>query len=508
MAEEAASMRRKRSLIAVVVALALLVGVYVFLSNRPQEEEPAPEAKPTIDISRLDRNKIVKVTLNNNSKDKEIIFEKETIVVEDTEQEKAGEENKDKESSEPKTETVWKNTTYIPVKLNQSKVEDLTRSFSALSAEVLVEESPKDLSIYGLDKPAATGTALLEDGTEVVLLLGNKTAQGNTYYMMKQGDPKVYTVWSHHGERLSASLAYYRDKSLPDINLTELSYLHISGEGREEMEVKRSDDLDTTEAQYGLGIFQLTKPYKRPRGIDTSKLDPKLEGLARLEIKDFADDQPADLSKYGLDNPKLRFIIKDNETTLDLSFGDTLEDGTIYFKTADSDSVYTMDKALMEFMDIKPMDVADKFALIVNIETVDKVVVEGKGASHTLTITRKTEKAKEEGKEDEVISTYFMDGQEKKEKAFKDFYQSLIGIVVDAQKNHTAQGQPDLKITYYLNKGPQRQLSVEFIPYDRDFYSVVRDGDMESEFLTYRNRLDWVFSDLQNLKENKERPKD
>jgi hypothetical protein len=495
MAEEAASMKRKRSLIVLAVVLVLLAGVYVYLSNRPQDEGEIVQKEPDIEISRFDRNKIEKVILSN-SKEKELVFEKETIVVEDDK--KDGDDKK-----EPKTETIWKNTSYIPVKLVKSKVDDLTRSFSSLTAEVLVEEDAKDLSIYGLDKPAATGTAVLDDGTKVTLYLGNKTAQGSTYYLMKEGDTNVYTVYSHHADRLNSSLSDFRDKSLPAINTAELTYLNISGDGREEMEVILNDSQSSTEAEYGIGLYQLVKPYKRPRGVDTSKLDPKLEGISGLSIKEFVDDQPTDLAKYGLDNPSLRFIIKDKENTLDLSFGDTLEDGTIYFKTADSDAVYTIDKSKIEFMDIKPMDISDKFALIVNIENVDKVVVEGRGESHTLSMTRKTEKAEEEGKDDKVITTYFFDGKEIEEDDFKDFYQSLIGIVVDTQKYHTAQGKADLKITYHLNKGSKRELSIEFIPYDRDFYSVVRDGDMESEFLTYRNRLDWVFNDLKNLVEGK-----
>jgi cytochrome c biogenesis protein CcdA len=318
MAEEAASMKRKRSLIVLAVVLVLLAGVYVYLSNRPQDEGEIVQKEPDIEISRFDRNKIEKVILSN-SKEKELVFEKETIVVEDDK--KDGDDKK-----EPKTETIWKNTSYIPVKLVKSKVDDLTRSFSSLTAEVLVEEDAKDLSIYGLDKPAATGTAVLDDGTKVTLYLGNKTAQGSTYYLMKEGDTNVYTVYSHHADRLNSSLSDFRDKSLPAINTAELTYLNISGDGREEMEVILNDSQSSTEAEYGIGLYQLVKPYKRPRGVDTSKLDPKLEGISGLSIKEFVDDQPTDLAKYGLDNPSLRFIIKDKENTLDLSFGDTLPD--------------------------------------------------------------------------------------------------------------------------------------------------------------------------------------
>ena len=136
------------------------------------------------------------------------------------------------------------------------------------------------------------------------------------------------------------------------------------------------------------------------------------------------------------------------------------------------------------------------------------MVLEGKGETHTLSMTRRTEKAKEKDKEDEVVTTYFLDGKEREEDPFKDFYQSLIGIVVDAQKNHTVQGQPDFKITYYLNKGSQPERNVAFIPYDDNYYSVVQDGDVESEFLVTRKRLDWVMNDLANLISGKTKDKD
>ncbi|HHY81219.1 MAG TPA: DUF4340 domain-containing protein [Clostridiales bacterium] len=484
-------MRRKRSLIILLAVLVLLSGTYVFLVNRPQKEEP-DESKPVIEISKFDREKIVRMTIKNSNID-ELVFETETRIVE----EDNGENGED---SEPKEEKVWVTRKPYPVELIQTKVTDLARTFSSLTADQIVEEEPEDLSIYGLDKPSATGTAELDDGTKVTLFLGNKTAEGSTYYLMKDGDPKVYTVRSMHGERLNSPFSNFREKSLKQIDLMTMKYLYISGEGRREIEIVSSDDIPNKEDAYGFSAYYMIKPYKRPRGIDSTKLGEKFEsGLAGLVIKDFADDNPTDLAKYGLDNPKLHFVIRDENNTLDLSFGKSLDDGTIYFKTGDSDAVYLMDESSISFLDFKPLDITDKFALLVNIEDVDKVVVEGRGRKHTLSITRTVKKAEKEGEEDETIATYFLDGKEVEEDLFKDFYQSIIGIIFDTEKAHTAQGTPDLQLTYYLNKGEKRQVSVAFYPYDDDFYSVVRDGDMESEFLVYKNRLNWVFEDLEGF---------
>lgn len=482
-------MRRKRSLISLLLVLVLLIGAYVYLSNRPEEEEET-EPKQVIDISKVDREKIVKIALENKETGEQLVFEQETRTIEGSEQ------NSDEEK-ESKTETVWVTTKPYAVELVQSKVTDLARSFSSLTANLVVEEQPEDLSIYGLKEPKVIATATLDDGETIVLHLGNKTADGSGWYLMKKGDSKVYTVGTYHGDRLSLSFSDYRSKDLAVIDPLKMNYMRITGADRREIEIVTNDDLTDEEEAYGLNLYYMIKPFKKPRGVDSTKLGERLEKVTSLKIKEFVDDHPSDYSKYGLDEPKLNLLIKDQDgTTLDLSFGSSLEDGTIYFKTGDSDAVYLMDESSIEFLNFAPMDVADKFALLVNIDDVDQVVFEGRGRRHTLSIERTTVEAEEEGEEDKEVSTYYLDGREVEEKPFKSFYQSIIGIVVDTEKAHTAEGRPDLKLTYHLNKGTRDRRTVELIPHDQDFYSLVVDGDMESEFLIFRNRLDWVFGAL------------
>lgn len=495
-------MKRKHSMIALLVVLALLAGVYVYLANRPDKEQV--EQEPAIEISQFDQETVVRLTLKNENTSEELVFEKQTRAVENEQESEPGEDADSGEDAEAQMETFWVNTKPYPVELVQSKVIDLARSFSSLHADILVEEQPQDLSIYGLDKPVATGIADLEGGTKVTLYLGNKTADGSTWYLMKEGDPKVYTVANHHGQRLNSSWSEFRNKDLPVIDTTNLTYMHLSGENRREIEVVKRDDLSDAELAYGMNLFQMTKPFKNIRGVDGTKLSEMLQNVAGLKIKEFVEDHPTDYSKYGLDQPKLQFVIKDETTTLDLSFGDSLDDGTVYFKAGNSDGVYLMEESSIEFLNLEPMDIADKFALLVGIDGVDEITLEGRGRRHTLSITRTTveseEDGEEDGEEDEVVETYFLDGKPVEEDPFKDFYQRLISIVVNAEKAHTVVGgAPELKITYHLNKGDQKNATVELYPYDDDYYSLVSDGDMESEFLIYRNQPEWLFEALDDL---------
>ncbi|HHW70184.1 MAG TPA: hypothetical protein GX392_02415, partial [Clostridiales bacterium] len=187
---------------------------------------------------------------------------------------------------------------------------------------------------------------------------------------------------------------------------------------------------------------------------------------------------------------------------LHIYIGEEYDDETVYFKTDDGDSVYTIEKSKLEFMDIKPFELVEKFAYIVNIDDVDKIVVEGGGKSHTLTLTRTIQEAEgEEDEEDEVITTYKVDGKEVEEDSFKKYYQSLIGLIVDAENNEEPNADPEVKTTFFLNKGKEREVHVDYVPYDKDFYLVVRNG--KAEFLISQKQVKNMLNDLELLIEGK-----
>ena len=165
-----------------------------------------------------------------------------------------------------------------------------------------------------------------------------------------------------------------------------------------------------------------------------------------------------------MEEPEGEFVIEDSETKLHIYIGKEYDDEAVYFKTDDSDSIYTIEKSKLEFMDVQPFELVEKFAYIVNIDDVDKVLVEGDGKSHTLTLTRTTQEAEEEDEEDEVITTYKVDGKEVEEDSFKVYYQSLIGLIVDAENNQEPDAEPEVKTTFFLNKGEEREVHVDYVP--------------------------------------------
>jgi len=464
--------KRQRSIVALVIVLALLIGAYMYISNRPAKQ--VEDDNKTIEISRVNKDDIVKMVLESRD-GTALTFEK-----------------KDDE---------WVVDYPHPVVLNQTTVDDIAYSFARLYAERIIDEDPEDLSAYGLDKPVVTARAFLKDGTVKVLYLGNRTPAGNTYYLMAEGDPKVYSVWMNHGERFSYELSDVRSRRLVEIKAEELTYLKIARRDNPTIEIKINDEQSEDEAQFGLGLWKMTQPYNEPMGVSGDRFQTVLNAISSLSgnvIKDFIEDDPQDISKYGLDDPLAELIVKDKENTLHLYFGRDTNDGKgVYFKTADVNSVYTMEKSKTDILDTKPFDIVEKFAYIVNIDNVDKIIVEGRGKTHVLTLTRQTKKAEKEGEEDEVITTYMVDGKEVEEKPFKKYYQSLIGILVDAQNDRELEENPEVKTTFFLNKGSRREVHINYVPYDNDFYAVFRSG--KAEFVVSKRQINNMLNDLEAL---------
>lgn len=458
-------MRRTRNVIILVVVLALLAGTYAYLTRRPQQAEQDSES---VEISALNKDDIVKIALEREDGSLTFVKKDDKWVVEGNES----------------------------IALNQTMIDDLAYTFASLYAEQVVEENPQDLAQYGLKEPVVTAIATLKDNTAKTLYLGNKTPTG-TYYLMAEDDPKVYEVWMNHGEHLSYTLNDVRDTTLPQINTQELTYLKMWKEGGRTIEIKTNESQTEAQAQFGLGLWQMTQPYSEPVGVDAQYFQPVLDALPNIAIDGFVEDNPKDLAQYGLDKPKGELIVKDKQNTLHILIGDDKDDAQVYFKTADSPSVYVMSKDRLAFMDTEPYDIMEKFAYIVNIDDVDRIIVEAKGKTHDITLTRTTKKAEKEGEEDEVVTTYKVDGKAVEEDPFKQYYQSLIGMTVDAEIDEQLEEVPEVKTTFFLNKGSEREVHVNYVPYNRDFYAVFRGG--KAEFVLSKQQVDKMLQDLEDL---------
>lgn len=466
-------MRRVWKIILLIIILGGLIGAYFYLSKNPQnktEEDKVAETK-TIEILKLDENKISKITLNN---------EKGSI-------------------SFVKRDDKWVYEEKPDLKLDENMVNSVVQNFTALNAEKSVEKEPSDLEKYGLKDTKNTATATLQDGSTYTLELGNQTPSGSSFYLKVKDKNEVYTVSESAGKAIKYSINDLRTKELTTINTSDLKYLKIVNSKGETIEIKPNDAQNDEEKQYGINSYIMTKPYSTVRGVDSTKLTDLTDAISGISIIDIVSDSSSELDKYGLDEPQLELLAKDSKNELHLYFGKETDDGNVAFKVSGSPEIYTVSKSSIEALNVNAFDLMDKLIYIVNIDSVDGITIENGSQKDVITLSRTTKKAEKEGEKDETVTTYKINDKEVSEDPFKDFYQVLIGFTAEGVNDKTLSEKPELRIVYDLNSANKKTAVVSFVSYNNDFYAAFVDG--KSQFLVSKLQVEKMLNELNKIKQ-------
>ena len=459
--------RRLLTLIIVVVVFGGLVGAYV-LVTRPKPVKAAAALPKLIDVK---EDTLVKISLTDRAEG--------TLTLE-------------------KKGKAWAVDSSFPYTLDQSSVDDLSLTFTSLTADRVIDANPTDLAQFGLKPPRAEGVATYADGSTRTLLLGDKTPTGNTYYLQVQGDPKVYAVWQNHGDQMHWTVSDLRDKQItPAINYDEVTFFHLTRADGTQIELQEKTPDEAKQYQFGFGKYVMTRPYAIPRGVDADKGDQFIKGPQQIAISSFVSDAPRNLSQYGLARPQDDVVVRDKSNTIDYLIGGSDGKDKTYFMIRGSPSVYTTDTSSLSFLKTTAWDLADKFVFIPNIDDVDRMEITSGGVTHTLTITRVTKKAEKKDQQDTVTATYAVDGKNVEEGSFKAFYQQVVGTQAEGEVQKQVPPTPDVTVKFFMNKGPSKVVTIVYAPYNRDFDAIFMDG--RSQFALTKLQLNTMLTKLDEL---------
>lgn len=227
------------------------------------------------------------------------------------------------------------------IELNQLQIEGIVRSFSDLRVVGFESDEPKSLSDYGLDKPGAVLT-ITEGDRQITYSFGNRKEEAD-YYMKLGGRPSVYLVSSHNFDQLPHSINDLRIKQLFNIKEDEVASATIENNGRviDLKKLNGSWSIKDSEGQ-----------------VEQGKITGLISELINLEVKDFADDTPEDLGEYGLADSDIKITLNDNRA-LSLHLGNQKGD-LVYARTADKDSVYLLDREMLERIPASADDIIEK----------------------------------------------------------------------------------------------------------------------------------------------------
>jgi hypothetical protein len=471
--------RKKRNavtLVSLLLTLGLLLGFYLWYSNREETTGDSGSVTETIDLAKVDSTQLE--SLHYLKEDADITF-----VLKDQ---------------------VWISKEEPDRPINQDYVKAILNAIDDIKADRIIMEKAENLADYGLEEPSAALIATLKDGNKVTLKIGSKAGDSLGYYGLVNEDGIVYLLPIELGTALQyTNIQMTAVPEGPNITAESIDYLNIDQLEGEDYELKynTSGELDNTGSN--MYSWDILKPYGKGYTADSTKMSEIQSKFTNFDFIDCIDYKGGDLSQYGLKEPTASIQIgyyteqtstlenpeTDPETGEEITekttrvdqeykvyIGDKNEDGNYYIREEGSNAVYTIGASSIEAMlELDTFTIMNPYILLPNIEDVDQIEVEIGGISYQLRIDRTTQTT-EEGEEE--VATYYFNNTKMEEEDFKKLYQTLISAQYDTEikEEVAADGvEPYLTISFHIFGANEKTVSASFLPYNDSFYMVQKE---------------------------------
>lgn len=362
---------------------------------------------------------------------------------------------------------------------SSEKLKGFVYYFSHLKAQKVIEPN-SSLSEYGLDNSESSLSLLLSDGSKMRLYLGKANPVDGTYYLLKEGDSKVYIVEAAAAAMMSQRIDDFRSMELFPLvndatrsNLTEITI----GHGDDSYALKRREDGGTGD------FYDLASPVEATLDwqlVEEHILLP-LEGL----VPDSFVSAGRPLSEFGLDAP---------EYTVTLVIGG--QSYTAGFVQNDNQSYYCADlsgKQVFLISAEKSAFLSNSYTSLLggsiytrNVTEIADLAVSGKGLQYHLALSGEAEFLK--GDANGKLLDYI---------AVTTFYQEIsqIPIAKELSGEETIAGDPVLTMTVKLRSGGLDVL--DFIPISDRQCAVSVNG--QAHFTTYLSVTDDILKSFQHV---------
>lgn len=203
----------------------------------------------------------------------------------------------------------WRLTAPIAAKAKNHEVRTLVNAFKDLESRDEFTPSEGDVSLEsaGLSNGKTTVELTYMDTADqerrAIISIGKRVPLTSDTYVMLDGAKKAYIAKTDLNKTLDKELNEFRDPDLMDFERDQVVRAEFIMSDMTILAVKSDDD------------WVLEKPVKAR--ADNSKLDPIFNSMRGLTANEFVNDNPENLSKYGLDAPRLRVNLTLEEKLVD-----------------------------------------------------------------------------------------------------------------------------------------------------------------------------------------------
>ena len=374
-----------------------------------------------------------------------------------------------------------------------SMFRSMLYTLTSITANSVVEEDAKDLSIYGLDEPTATVKTYYSDGSEVDLIIGSQAPVDQTYYCMTSESGTVFTIGSYVDSLLVRRPIEYRAITLfptytEDDIYTNINWVKLTNRDGSEIEIQldsdQSNEFNTEGSQY-----VMLEPYQVSGNASTIQQNI-LDVVATLSlgsiIKDISEEEYAE---YGLDHPAKLEMTDTSGNEVRLLIGDTCPNADYtYCMLEGTDTLLTCSSSAVAWEGVSYVQFMLRTVWSYSIEQLKSLNMNIDGTDYTVDVTHSTKKNANGNDADQVNGT--LDGEEISETNIrrlyiKCLYFRVVDNLTEDEKKEYADAKATSSITIELEGGETHVL--ELVPMTDRKYAMRLDGEME--YYCYKKNL-------------------
>lgn len=373
--------------------------------------------------------------------------------------------------------TKWVVNNDKTIAVSQSKLDTLMYEAAAISAKELVDENPADLSVYGLLSPERKAVIKTKDGKETAFLAGSKTVDGEYYFVMIEGENKVYLKSITSVESLMKSLYDLRDSVLYSVSEEDLSKITIKKTGNDEIVLETENVGTNEEPMYEWKI-------KAPLKGEVENYTLSEDVIAK--ILSISHDMPAKgktEAECGLLSPYAVYSVTADDEKYVVTIGN-LDGEYRYVKVSGNDGIYLVKNDKLTFVDVQYSKLMMKLIHLENITDVNGVTIKRAGEEYVL---------KHTGSEEN--DTYTINDKPVNEKNYKKAYQAVLSVALDDFVTSDVTGKAEVTITYDRKDGKRSE--VTFVSCDERNYVVKVNG--EGNLTIKKKKIDAIFEKLAEI---------
>lgn len=460
--------RYLKLLIGIIVAAIIAVGAYVGVSlyKKSENNKLSDKLKKNI-IFDFDENNILQLKIHNS--DGDYIFKID------------GDE--------------WVMTQGDNISLSPYKLSSISNTLSTLKADGIIDENVKDsFEKYGLDNSMII-TAVLSDGNEYSIEIGDQVPGDSRYYARKSGENTVYVIASECADVLWSDKNDLKNTYLFDVsNVNQIQYLKYKCEDNTIYEINKEDDK-----------WKIVDPCPTLT-VNNAGVESILSELIRATSVSFIDEGKKDLSAYGLDDPSYEISVRSADKQADYIFGDYYDDQKeyIYAQNKETGQICVFPSGSLGCIGTKTEDVLFRIFHSVTFTDMDTFDIDMFGEKMDIkyhySVTNNLDN-------DFVINDKKIDvTDETTLDAFNSLINSIIGMAYDniceLSDETILQNQPDAHVIYHMMDGSEYKLEFFADPSDQKKYYVTANGEFTGTSInasSLKNGVCAYYDDLMDL---------